>query len=251
LNIVYCETYEALSAQAGALVIDEIGKQKDLLLCAATGNSPIGLYDALASKSATDSGLFAKLRIIKLDEWSGIPEQDPGSCEHYLRTRLLDPLGIAPERYIAFAATPADPAAECHRVRTELERRGPIDLCILGLGINGHLGFNEPGPFLIPHCHVAHLSEESRRHAMVRTMDDAPRLGMTLGMQEILAARKIVLLVAGSGKQQAIAGLLTGKVSTTLPASCLWLHGNVDCLIDQMAVADHGQRAETIPRGRG
>lgn len=235
MNVRYCEDYDSLSAQAGLLVVSEITKKKHLLLCAATGNSPIGLYQHLVRASAADTSLCAALRIIKLDEWVGIPENGPGSCERYLRTRLLDPLGIASERYIAFASMPLDPSEECRRIRSELERHGPIDLCILGLGANGHIGFNEPGPSLMPQCHVARLSEESRRHAMVQSLHPAPHFGLTLGMQEILAARRIVLLVAGDGKDQAVAGLLSGEVSTTLPASLLWLHQNVDCLIGQNA----------------
>ena len=235
MNVRYCEDYDSLSAQAGALVVAEIKQQRNLLLCAATGNSPLGLYEELTKKAEAERALFAALRIIKLDEWGGIPGHDPGSCEHYLKTRVLDPLAVAADRYISFASTPAEPAAECERIRSELAQRGPINVCILGLGINGHIGFNEPGPFLMPHCHVARLSDESRRHAMVRSMDGAPHFGLTLGMQEILAARRIILLVAGAGKHHALAGLLSGEVSTSLPASFLWLHPNVDCLIDRHA----------------
>jgi len=234
LNVVSCESYEGLSAAAAALVTAEIENQQDLLLCAATGNSPIGLYGALARKAEADPAFFAALRIVKLDEWGGIAADDPGSAERYLRERLLGPLAIPPERYLAFASSPPDPAVECARIREELKRRGPVGVCVLGLGVNGHLGFNEPGPFLVPHCHVARLSEESRRHTMVRAMGGgAPEFGLTLGLQEILASRKIILLVTGSGKEQAIAELLSGRISTMLPASFLWLHGNVDCLIDR------------------
>jgi len=235
VNVRYCESQDGLSAQAAALVLAEIEKKRDCLLCAATGNSPIGLYEKLAGTAQTDPGLFAALRIIKLDEWGGIPEGGPGTAERYLRSRLLEPLSVAPERYISLASTGPDPAEECRRVSSELERSGPIDLCILGLGVNGHIGFNEPGPVLLPHCHVAPLSEESRRHAMVRGMENPPRFGLTLGMQEILASRRIVLLVAGEGKQQVVARLLSAEVSTVVPASFLWLHANVDCLIDQSA----------------
>jgi len=232
MNIVYCTDYESMSAQAASLVISEVEQRSDLLLGAATGRSPDGLYRQLVKQSEESRRFFAKLRIVKLDEWGGLPENDPGSCEHYLRTRLLEPLAISPDRYIAFASTSSEPSEECERIRLELARRGPIDLCILGLGVNGHLGFNEPGPSLIPFCHVARLSAESRRHAMVKTVSDKPRFGLTLGMREILASRRIILLVAGEGKKQALDGLRTGVVSTTLPASFLWLHPNVDCLID-------------------
>lgn len=233
MKIFYCENYESLSLQATSLVISEITQQRDLLLCAATGRSPIGLYEALVRQAQTDGALFDALRIIQLDEWGGLSENAPASCERYLRTRLLDPLGISPARYIGFASAAPEPEEECLRIRSALARHGPIDVCVLGLGINGHIGFNEPGPVLLPHCHVARLSDDSRRHAMVGAMNEAPRFGLTLGLQEILAARRILLLVTGEGKQQALTRLLSGEVSTTLPASFLWLHGNTDCLIDQ------------------
>ena len=238
MNVIYCDNYERLSVRAASLVISEIEGRNDLLLCATSGSSPSGLYSELAKKAKADRAFFDKLRIIKLDEWGGVPENDPVSSESYLQSRLLHPLGIPAERYISFASDPAEPAQECRRIGTELAQRGPIDVCILGLGINGHIGFNEPAPFLIPHCHVAKLSEESRRHSMVRSMERKPRFGLTLGMQEILASRRIILLVAGDGKEQAIARLLAGEVTTTLPASFLWLHDNVECLIDQTVLAN-------------
>lgn len=222
-----------MTAAAVAIVLAEIERKPDLLLCAATGSSPTGLYQALAGKARTDRALFAALRVVKLDEWAGLSARDPGSAERYLHDHLLDPLGIPPQRYITIDGAATDPDAECRRVRAELARAGPIDLCILGLGVNGHIGFNEPAPALVPHCHVARLSEASRRHAMVRGMADPPRFGLTLGMREILASRRIVLLVAGEGKERAVAGLLSGEVTTTLPASLLCLHETVDCLIDR------------------
>lgn len=228
-----------MSTQASALVIAEIEKKKDLLLCAATGNSPMGLYGELARKAEADRRLFEDLTLIKLDEWGGVPENDPVSCEHYLRRRLLDPMRIPPDRYISFASSLSRASEESERVQSELARRGPIDLCILGLGVNGHVGFNEPGPYLTPYCHVAFLSPESRRHGMVLSLDDKPQFGLTLGMQEILASKRILLLVTGEGKKGAIADLLSENVATTFPASFLWLHENVDCLIDRKACDRH------------
>jgi galactosamine-6-phosphate isomerase len=238
MNVVYCEDYDSLSLQAAALVIHEIEQQRSLLLCPASGNSPSGLYDELARKAKADRKLFAELNVIMLDEWGGLAPHDPASAGHYLRTRLLDPLGIPPERYISFASSSEEPNRECERVRSDLAQRGPIDLCILGLGVNGHIGFNEPGPFLKPHCHVAQLTEETRAHAMVRSATSKPHFGFTLGMQEILASQKIVLLVAGATKKRAVTALLSEKISTDTPASFLWLHDNVDCMIDRSVLAD-------------
>jgi galactosamine-6-phosphate isomerase len=235
LNVVRCATYEELSERAAALVTAEIARRPGLLLCAATGHSPAGLYAGLAREAAGNRERFAALRVVKLDEWGGLGAGDAGSSEAYLRRRLLEPLGVTPDRYLALAGDAADPAAECERVRGELERRGPIDLCILGLGVNGHLGFNEPNTTLIPQCHIAALSPESRRHAMARSMAEPPAFGLTLGLREILASRRVLLLVTGPGKAPAITALLSGAVTTRLPASFLWLHRHVDCLMDATA----------------
>ena len=147
MNVVTCENDARLSAQAAALVIAEIERRPDLLLCAATGNSPTGLYRALAERAKQDPVRFRSLRVIALDEWGGLRETDSGSTTGYLREHLLGPLAISPDRFIAFDTT-AEPALACRKMRDALERSGPIDVCVLGLGANGHVGFNEPGPTL-------------------------------------------------------------------------------------------------------
>jgi len=232
VNVVTCENDERLSAQAAALVISEIEAKPNLLLCAATGNSPTGLYRALAERAHTDPDLFRALRVIALDEWGGLRETDPGSTTGYLRERLLDPLAITNDRFFAFD-TRADPAQACQKMRSQLEHAGPIDVCVLGLGANGHVGFNEPAASLTPNCHVAQLTAETLQHAMTRSMKAPPGFGLTLGLQEILASRRILLLVTGKGKHHTVARLLSEEVTTTLPASLLWLHDNVDCLVDR------------------
>lgn len=232
MNVVTCENDERLSAQAATLVIAEIEAKPNLLLCAATGNSPIGLYRALAERAHTDPALFHAVRVIALDEWGGLRETDPGSTAGFLRERLLHPLGITNDRFFGFD-TRAEPAHACQKMRSQLEQSGPIDVCVLGLGTNGHVGFNEPGPSLDPNCHVAKLSPETLQHAMTRSMKAPPDFGLTLGLQEILASRRILLLVTGKGKHQTVARLLSEDVTTALPASLLWLHDNVDCLVDR------------------
>ncbi len=233
MNITYCNDYESMSFKAATFIISEIKKNKELLLCPATGNSPVSLYRQLVNKSKLDRKLFENLRILKLDEWGAVSENHPMSCEYYLRTRLLEQLGIPSERYISFSSNPADPIEECKRIQSELDNEGPIDICILGLGKNGHIGFNEPAQFLNPNCHIADLSKESIQHSMVRSMDTAPEFGLTLGMQDILFAKKILLLISGKKKKSITERLLQRKVTTDLPASFLWLHNNVECIIDK------------------
>ena len=233
MNITYCSDYREMSDLGASLVVEALALKPDLLLCTATGSSPEGLYGELVSSAETHKELASQIRILKLDEWGGIPENHPVSCEYFLKTKLLDPLEVPDERYISFKSKPGDQEAECSRVRSLLKREGPIDLCILGLGRNGHLALNEPGAELEAYCHVASLTEESLRHPMIASLEQKPSFGLTLGMDEILSSRKIIMLVSGKEKKPVLGKFLEGKVSTELPASFLWQHDLVECLVDR------------------
>jgi len=232
MNVSYFDNYEAMSQQAGELIVAEIVEQKNLLLCAATGRSPEGAYKEVVRHSKESDIDFNRLRIIKLDEWGGVPHNHPVTCEHFLRHHLLDPLGIPGKNYISFASDSFNLQEECNRIRLELESQGPIDLCILGLGTNGHLGLNEPGPSLEPYCHKARLAKETLQHQMIGSLKQKPVYGLTLGMMELLSSRKVILLITGQKKGEIIERLLTKKISSDLPASLLWLHKDVECMID-------------------
>jgi galactosamine-6-phosphate isomerase len=228
----HCRDYEEMSRRAAAHVIAAATAKSDFLLCAPTGHSPGGVYQELIRAVATQPALLRNVRVVKLDEWQGVPPGDPVSCEHFLQNRLVGPLAIAADRYLSFNSMTKDPARECARVSAELERHGPIDVCILGLGRNGHVGLNEPAPSLHPNCHVAKLSAETLGHAMMSGRNAKPEFGLTLGMGDILASRMVLLLVTGKGKERAIERFLEATVTTELPASFLWLHQNVEVLLD-------------------
>jgi galactosamine-6-phosphate isomerase len=169
--------------------------------------------------------------MIKLDEWGGVPMDDPATCEMQLRNQLITPLSLA-DRYTSFHSDPSEPAAECKRISTWLEDNGPIDLCVLGLGTNGHLGFNEPADMLQPHAHVAQLSDSSLSHAMLSSTHRRPTFGLTLGMADLLNAHAILLLVSGPAKRGPFERLLKEEISTAFPASLLHLHPRVTVLCD-------------------
>ncbi|HEY6900362.1 MAG TPA: 6-phosphogluconolactonase, partial [Puia sp.] len=166
MEISILDSHEALSQRAAEILLARLDAKKDMLLCAATGNSPTRTYELLGEEYSRRPERFAKMRVVKLDEWGGLPMTDPGTCEYYLRTRLLRPLNIDDRRYISFDSEPADPLAECQRIQGQLSQAGPIDCCILGLGINGHIALNEPAAFLQPGCHVARLASTTLQHTM-------------------------------------------------------------------------------------
>jgi galactosamine-6-phosphate isomerase len=225
----------ALARAAASEVVALARSKPDLLLCAATGNSPLLTYADLVRHHQEDPAIFARLRVVQLDEWVGIPHGSDATCEEYLRRHLIGPLEIAPERFAALRSDVADPEAPCHEMQDWLDRNGPIDVCVLGLGLNGHLGLNEPGASTTAHCHVARLSEATRSHAMIAGLTPPPMLGITLGMADILRARRILLLVSGASKREILRELLETNVTPHLPATALKGHANVGLLVDRAA----------------
>lgn len=216
----------AASAYAAEMIVAAATAKPDLVLCLATGATPERCYDLLAARAAADPALFARARIVKLDEWLGLPTDHGATCEAYLRSRVLGPWGIDHrdgDRYVGFNAATAEPDAECARVDATLASWGGIDVALLGLGLNGHVGLNEPsdraegalGP-----TRAVDLAAPTREHAMLAGVDGVTR-GLTLGIDALAAARTTALLVLGRRKRPALAAAVDRARSPLRPASLL------------------------------
>jgi galactosamine-6-phosphate isomerase len=238
MNINVLDSYEQMSHRASSIICNRLEANKKMLLCAATGNTPTRTYELMAAEYDRQPGLFSEMSVIKLDEWGAVPATDPGTCESYLRLHLIKPLNLNDSLYISFNSQAEDPQLECKKIQNELNLSGGIDICILGLGMNGHIALNEPSDSLETHTHLAKLSETSLGHSMVLGMNKKPSYGFTLGMADILQSKMIILLISGSSKKSIARSLLSGKLTTWLPASFLWLHSNVECLMDQDAYGE-------------
>ena len=239
MQTIILDTYEDLSRRAASIILRQLEEKRDMLLCAATGNSPDRTYALLSEEYGRRPGLFSDMRVLKLDEWGGLPLTNPGTCESYLRTHVLEPLNIAPDRYISFESDPADPEEECRRMRGRLSEAGPIDCCILGIGVNGHIALNEPASWLQPNFHVAQLAPTTLNHTMVTAAGKSPTYGLTMGVGDILQSKMIVLLISGATKKEITGKLLSQRgVTPELPASFLLLHPNTVCIIDRQAAPD-------------
>jgi galactosamine-6-phosphate isomerase len=230
MNISHFPDYESMSQRGTELLMNELRTKKDLLVCAATGESPRELYERLAHNYRETPQLFDKLSILKLDEWGGIPLSDPHSCHSYLQNALVKPMNLSPDRFIAFDSEADNVENACQRIQQFIDARGHIDVCILGLGKNGHLGFNEPADFWQPDCHIAQLSTLTMQHNMVQSMVHNPTYGLTVGIKSIMQSTKIILLITGQHKKDAYNRLMSKRISTQLPASLLWVHAHVECL---------------------
>jgi len=231
MDIKIMESYDEISQHAKSLILRELQLKKNMFLCAATGDTPTKTYELLKEAYKLQPNLFSQLRLIKLDEWGNIPMDDPNSCESYLKKHLVQPLKISESHYLSFLSNPPNPELECKRIQNGLAKYGPIDICILGVGMNGHLAFNEPSDYVQPNCHITDLSDKSLDHPMAKEMKIKPGYGLTLGMTDILQSKKIVLLINGSHKAAITKEVLSGRISTQVPASFLWLHPDTVCLI--------------------
>ncbi|MBS1501109.1 MAG: 6-phosphogluconolactonase [Bacteroidetes bacterium] len=225
MHITNCATVAELNELAANAIIKDLNSRPASLFCAATGNSPTGIYQLMVQrKSEFNAGAIT---LLKLDEWCGLPMDFPATCEQYLQRNLIKPLGIT--SFTGFDSSAADPGAECQRIQNFLDEHQPIDLCVLGLGQNGHIAFNEPAGRLEPNVHLSPLTETSLNHSMIKGSGYTLKYGYTLGMADILKSRKIILPVFGKNKRDIWAHFLEGKISTQLPASFLWLHPDVEC----------------------
>jgi putative deaminase/isomerase len=230
--------HERASQFAADWLVEHLRVKPNSVICLATGATPMRAYALFAEQATKEPSLVDRCRLVKLDEWGGLPMNDLATCEQHLRNALVAPLRMA-DRYVGFESQPTNIEAECARVANWLHENGPIDLCVLGLGLNGHVGFNEPAAFLQPHVHIACLSDESLAHAMIDGCDEPPEYGLTLGMADVLRSRHILLIVTGAAKRGPLERLLSGRITTGFPASLLQLHGDVRLVCDAAAIG-HG-----------
>lgn len=229
MKIIKQSDYEAMSQYGAAKFREVLVKKPDAFVCFSTGSSPRRMYEILA-----DDPLIRRspVRALALDEWLGIDACHPATCRYFLEQNVFEPWGIPASNRHVFNAATGDPEAECRRMAAILEREGPIDLCILGLGRNGHLGLNEPSEVLVPHAHVASLDATSQTHSMLAKEQLLLTRGMTFGMADLLQSKEILMLVCGVGKGDPARAFLQDGITTGLPASFLRLHANTHVIID-------------------
>jgi galactosamine-6-phosphate isomerase len=235
MNFHYLPDYSEMSRKGFELVKAEIDKKPGLLFCVASGGSPSGLYSEMKAFQNQNPDFCSKLRVVKLDEWGGLEAGSTFTSEYDVQTKFIRPLGISGDRYLTVDPFTVDPEAECQRMKGVLQK-SEIDVCILGIGVNGHIALNEPAEILHAGFHIARLAESTLNNGMIKSLEQPPTFGMTMGVGEILRSKKILLFISGSGKKEAFEKLLKEEVSTQFPASLLWLHPNVDVLVDERVI---------------
>jgi glucosamine-6-phosphate deaminase len=234
-SVVVCDDYDALSRSAADLVEARIAENPSLNLLAATGNTPMGLYAELVRRK--DSLDASEVRVFQLDEYAGVGSDDRRSLLAWLVRSLTAPLGV-PEERIVRLATDMEPSAACAAFEEELRAAGGFDLSILGIGANGHLGFNEPPSDADAPTREVALSDASIATSAGYWGDDVPTRALTVGMRELLASREILLLASGASKRAIVRRALHGAVTPEVPASYLRQAERVTVVVDRAAWCD-------------
>jgi glucosamine-6-phosphate deaminase len=238
MEFIKVNDYQAMSERACSIMIETINRIKNPVLGLATGSTPEGLYQKIIEKFNEGMVSFQDVTTLNLDEYVGLEREDVNSYYRYMKEKLFDHVDIKLERVHLPNGAATDLEGECQRYERQIQQAGKIDLQILGMGINGHIGFNEPGTPFSSRTHVVELAASTREanSRFFPTLDDVPTQALTMGIATIMESKEILLLVSGEQKAEAIARLAEGDISEDFPASILRNHPNVTVIVDEGAM---------------
>ncbi len=232
-------SYGEMSLAAARFVIGYVQRKPNALLCFPSGDTPTGTCKYLADFANSGEADFSQCHFVGLDEWVGMDRNDAGSCQHYLYNHLFNPLNVRPDQITFFDAKAADPEKECGRINDFIGLRGPIDLMLVGVGLNGHIGLNEPGAPFDQYAHLAALDPITQTTA--QKYFSRPILltqGITLGIGHLLESSVAVILASGTKKAGIITQAIEGEITEKLPASIIQHHADGHIFLDQAAAAN-------------
>ncbi len=238
MNIVISDTYDAMSSHAATDLLKITRSIAKPVICTASGSSPAGLYQHLQLKFKTNPTQFKNWKFVGLDEWEGMNGETEGSCRFHLDRDLFGPLDLKEEQVIFFDGKASNASAECERIENYISKEGGIDVTILGLGMNGHIGMNEPGTPINSRSHLSNLDRITQQVAQkyFATSQKVER-GLTLGLATILESRHIFLIVSGLSKADIVKKILEDDISQDLPASLLRNHPHFTLYLDAEAAS--------------
>ena len=237
MNIQIVDNYAEMSCAAADIFADVISSKKDCVLGFATGDTPIGMYNCLVEHYKAGKLDFSKVKSVNLDEYYPISPDNEQSYRYFMNCNLFDKVNIAKENTYVPDGQAKDVDKSCEEYEKNIDALGGIDIQVLGIGRNGHIGFNEPDNGLIPFTHVTNLTANTieANSRFFESEADVPKQAITMGIQSIFKARKIVILASGEGKADAIKRMLGGNITTDCPATLLCLHPDVTLICDKDA----------------
>ena len=233
--------YEAISAAVADVVAGKLEEEPSSVLMLPTGITPLGMYRRLVEMHRSEGLSFANATFFNLDEYLGLAPDHRASYHVYMKEHFYGLINADPARVFVPDGTAIDPEAECERYEAAIREAGGIDVCVLGIGRNGHIGFNEPGAPFDSRTRVVELSESTRKvNASDFEADRAPERAITVGMTTIFGSKSVLLLASGTNKAGAVAAAVEDNVSESTPASMLRSHPNTVLFLDEAAASDLG-----------
>ena len=238
MEIFVSDSYESLSKKAAAGIKEITGSLKNPVVCTASGDTPAGLYNELANLVTTGQLNISSWRFVGLDEWVGMNGSDEGSCRYFLDKQLFNPLQIQLNKISFFDGRAKDLHSECDRIENFIKQNGGIDVAIVGLGMNGHVGMNEPGTPASLHSHIADIDSITQQVGQKYFKENQKLTkGITLGLANIIKARNVILLVSGNKKTGIVKQIMEEEISESLPATLLRNHQKLSIYLDIEAAA--------------
>ena len=239
MEIVIVEDGAAAGELAAQAIARLLGGKPDALIGVATGSTPLPVYQALARRVRAGSLDVGRARICQLDDYVGLPAGHPQSYRSVIEHEVLVPLGLSADAFIGPDGTNPDVPAACAAYERELAEAGGVDFQLLGIGTDGHIGFNEPCSSFGSRTRVKTLTEQTRldNARFFDSLDEVPRHVLTQGIATIMEARHVVLLATGHAKAEAVALAVEGPLAAVVPASVLQLHPHATVIVDEAAAS--------------
>ena len=240
MKVIITKNYDEMSEKGANLIVDTISAKPGCVLGLATGSTPIGMYQKLVNYYNQNKVDFSRVATFNLDEYKGLSGNHVQSYRYFMDNNLFNHININKTNTHVPDGTAENVEEECKKYDSIIFQSGGIDLQVLGIGNNGHIGFNEPSDTLTAGTHVTSLTIETI-HANARffqSIDEVPTEAITMGLGGIMKSRKILLLASGGSKANIIKELIDGKINTKIPASLLQVHPDVTIIVDEAAAAD-------------
>lgn len=237
MRIIRTKDYEEMSKMAANIIASQVILKPDSTLGLATGSTPIGTYKRLIEKYENGDLDFSKVTTVNLDEYKGITKDNDQSYYYFMNHNLFDHVNIDKARTFIPDGTEADADKACSDYNAIIHSLGGVDLQLLGIGHNGHIGFNEPSDHFEKETHCVNLAERTIKanRRFFESEEAVPKQAYTMGIQTIMSARHVLLLASGAEKADIIQAAFFGPITPQVPASILQLHGNVTIIVDEAA----------------
>ena len=239
MEIIRARDYDHMSRQAANILSAQVILHPDSVLGLATGSSPIGTYKQLIKWYEKGDVDFSRVRTVNLDEYVGLAADHEQSYAHFMRVNFFDHINIDLKNTNIPNGTNLDEEEECARYNVIIRKLGGVDLQLLGIGPNGHIGFNEPGDCFVKGTHKVELTEATinANKRFFASIDDVPRYAYSMGILDIMQAERVVMVASGENKADAVRDAFFGPVTPRVPASILQLHKNFTLVADEAALS--------------